>query len=97
MAIGSYSLCVLAMQILLLQQFKDAPDGLDLKVWRIVQFGILLIDLGLLWGVWVAHVEGGVDWGRWEGGEWANNGILGLVAVIRSAFLLGVGGVGGVD
>ena len=94
MALGSYSLFVFAMQILLLQQFKDAPNGINVQIWRIVMFGILLTDLGLLYGVYVADPEGFVNVAGWESGDWTNIGILGTVIAIRSAFLLGIGGVG---
>jgi hypothetical protein len=93
MSCGSYSLFVFAMQILLLHPFKDAPDGLNVRIWRTVQFGILLIDLGLLYGVYVADPKAALDVSGWGSGDWTNNGILGLVALIRSAFLLGIGRV----
>lgn len=82
------------MQILLLHQFQNAPNGLNVKIWRIVQFGILLIDLGLLYGTYVAD---GLDVRGWESGDWGNNGILGCLVVIRGAFLVGIGGVGSED
>ena len=82
------------MQVLLLHQFKDAPQGLNVKLWRIVQFGILLIDVGLLYGICIADPEGALDLGRWKSGDWTNNGILVMVVLFRSAFLVGVGGVG---
>jgi hypothetical protein len=97
MALGSYSVFVFAMQILLLHQFKDAPQGLNVKIWRIVQFGILLIDLGLLYGVYSADPMGALDFSGWGGGDLGNNGILVMVAVVRSAFLVGLGGVGSED
>lgn len=82
------------MQILLLHQFKDAAQGLNVKIWRIVQFGILLIDLGLLYGVYYADPKAALDVGVWGSRDWTGNGILGMVAMIRSAFLVGLGGVG---
>jgi hypothetical protein len=82
------------MQILLLHQFKDAPQGLNVKIWRIVQFGILLIDLGLFYDIYNADPKAVLDVKSWESGDWTNNGILGIVVVVRSAFLVGLGGVG---
>ncbi|KAG0650868.1 hypothetical protein D0Z07_2441 [Hyphodiscus hymeniophilus] len=93
-ALGSYSLFVFVMQIMLLHQFKDAPQGLNVKIWRIVQLGILLIDLGLFYGTYVTDPKAAFDFGRWESGDWTNNGILAMVVLIRSAFLIGLGGVG---
>lgn len=81
------------MQILLLHPFKDAPNGLSVRIWRTVQFGILLIDLGLLIGVYIDDPKAALDVGGWGSGDWCNNGILGAVALIRSAFLAGIGSV----
>jgi hypothetical protein len=92
-SLGSHSLFVFTMQILLLHQFKDAPGNLNLKIWRIVQFGILLIDLSLFYGIYVADPRAALDVGAWEAGDWTNNGILGFVILVRTAFLAGVGGV----
>jgi len=70
------------------------PQGLNVRIWRIVEFGILLIDLGLFYGIWKADPKEFVEVGQWASGDWTNNGILGCVVVVRSAFLLGIGGVG---
>ncbi len=88
-ALGSYALCIFGVQILLLHQFHDV------RIWRIVMFSILLTDLGLLYTVYT--VDPSAFWAvrGWTGGDWSNNGILGLVIAIRSAFLLGIGGVQG--
>ncbi|EPE27648.1 hypothetical protein GLAREA_04439 [Glarea lozoyensis ATCC 20868] len=96
-ALGAYSLFVFCMQVLLLHGFKNAANGVNVRIWRIVQFGILLIDFGLVYAVWRADERGFWDLKGWDEGEWTNNGILGGVIVVRSAFLLGVGGVGRVD
>jgi hypothetical protein len=96
-ALGAYSLFVFCMQILLLHGFKNAPNGLNVKIWRIVQFGILLIDFGLVYCVWQVDDKGFWDVKGWDEGEWTNNGILGTVILTRSAFLLGIGGVGRVS
>lgn len=59
-----------------------------------MEFGILLIDLGLFYGIWKADPREFVNVVTWEGSDWMNNGILGCVVVVRSAFLLEIGGVG---
>ena len=92
-ALGSYSVFVFVMQIFLLHQFKDTPRGLNIKIWRTVQFGILLIDLGLLYGVYVTDPKAALDVSGWRIGDWTNNAILGLVVLVRSAFLVGIGDV----
>ncbi|CZT03890.1 hypothetical protein WAI453_011000 [Rhynchosporium graminicola] len=81
-ALGSYSLCILAIQLLLLHRYSEV------KIWRIVQFGLLLVDLGLLQSIQAA--DGFRDPSNWTSGDWTNNGILIAVAMIRSAFLLTV-------
>lgn len=98
-SIGSYSIGILSLQILLLHQVKDAPAGLNVKIWKILEFAILLVDLGLLAAGGVSvdasrRTEEAWGVGSWTSGDWTNNGILGAVALIRTAFLLNVGGVG---
>ncbi|KAL2060143.1 hypothetical protein VTL71DRAFT_9965 [Oculimacula yallundae] len=94
-ALGSYSLTILGIQILLLHRFSEV------KIWRVIQFSILLADLGLLYGVYATDPLGFWDLGSWTSGDWTNNGILLAVAAIRSLFLLtvrssGILGAGGV-
>lgn len=86
-ALGAYSLCIFALQILLLQIYRDV------KIWKVVIFAVLLTDLALVWDVWHADPNGFWELGKWTSAEWGNNGILGGLIVIRSAFLLGVGGL----
>jgi hypothetical protein len=93
-ALGSYSLFVFTMQILLLHQFRNALEGMNVRIWRIVIFGILLIDLGLIYGVYKTDPKAFWNVSGWKSRDWTNNGILGMLIVIRSAFLLGIGGVG---
>lgn len=56
-----------------------------------------MIDLGLLYGNWkaeAAYEKQGLEGRRLQIADWLNNGILAGVAVVRGAFLAGVGGVG---
>jgi hypothetical protein len=87
-ALGAWSLSIFALQTLLLQQYRDV------KIWKIFMFAVLLTDLGLVYAVYVADPVMAVSVGKWETAEWTNHGILGVVILIRTAFLLGVGGVG---
>lgn len=57
-------------------------------------FAILLTDLGMVYAVYEADPVMAVSVAKWEKGEWTNHGILGMVIVIRTAFLLDIGGVG---
>jgi hypothetical protein len=86
--LGAWSLCIFTLQTLLLQQYRDV------KIWRIFMFAVLLTDLGLVYAFYEADPVMAVSVSKWEKGEWTNHGILGLVIVVRTAFLLGVGGVG---
>ncbi|KAE8451128.1 hypothetical protein EG329_004800 [Mollisiaceae sp. DMI_Dod_QoI] len=94
MSIGSYSICIFALQILLLHQFKDAPNGLNVKLWRILLFSILLVDVGLIYEAYTASPKAFLDVRGWTTAELGNYGILGTLIVLRSAFILGIGGVG---
>jgi len=57
-------------------------------------FSILLTDLGMVYAVYEADPLMAVSVSKWGSGEWTNHGILGLVIVMRTAFLLDIGGVG---
>jgi hypothetical protein len=71
-----------------MQQYRDP------KIWKIVLFGVLLTDIGLVWGVYKADPAAFLNVAGWGSGYWTNLGILGGLVVLRSAFILGVGGVG---
>jgi len=90
-SLGSYFLAIAAMQVYLLQAYKNAPNGLNLRIWKFVQAAILMIDLGLLGTMIDADPSTAMRPGRWGEGEWSNFGVLGLVIAFRSSFLLGVG------
>jgi len=90
LCLGSYSIFILAMQLLILHYFQNAHDGLNLKLWKIVQFGIILVDLGLLFAMFTAD-PGFWNVLGWRSGEWSNYGILGIVTSIRWSFLIGAG------
>jgi hypothetical protein len=86
--LGAWSVSIFALQTLLLQQYRDV------KLWKIFMFAILLTDLGMVYAVYEADPMMAVSVSKWEKGEWTNHGILGMVIAIRTAFLLGIGGVG---
>jgi hypothetical protein len=94
LALGSFSVCILAFQVLLVHGFKNAANGLNVTIWKIVMFGILLSDLGLLYAIYIADSETFLNLSMWGSGDWTTNGILGSLVIFRTAFLLGVGGVG---
>lgn len=77
------------MEVVLLRAYVD-----DLKLWRIVQFGVLMTDFCMVWNIYTADPAGALDIRAWGSGDWGNNGVLAMVIVMRSAFLLGIGGVG---
>jgi uncharacterized protein YhhL (DUF1145 family) len=90
MVVGSFSLCISAVQILLLHGFKDAPNNLNIKIWKIVMLGVLLADMGLVYSVYHADPTAFMKLGAWKSGDWINNGVLGALIAIRVSFLLGV-------
>lgn len=57
-------------------------------------FSILLVDVGLLYSGYATNPKAFLDLRSWTSGDWGNNGILAALAVLRTAFLLGVGGIG---
>lgn len=85
--LGAWSLSIFALQTLLLQQYRDV------KLWKIFMLAILLTDLGMVYAVYQADPVMAVSVSNWEKGEWTNHGILGMVIAVRTAFLLGIGGV----
>lgn len=114
-SLGAYSVAIFILQILLGWGFKDAKDGLNVRICkspffsdylvsqlhviefglmntgRILQFSILTIDVLLLYSIYLASPGQFLNLKTWDSGDWTNNGILSLVAIIRSAFLLGIG------
>ena len=81
--------------LIFLQIFLLRAKPTDMTVWRALQAGTLLVDFAMLGGFARAFsVQGRTDWRGWRAEEWTNLGITGGVAVIRTAFLLGIG-VGG--
>ena len=64
----------------------------DVRVWRVLLFGLLLADLGHL-----ASVRGAMGWGvywrvwEWNLMYWGNVGFVYCGAVMRLCFLFGVG------
>lgn len=69
---------------------------LDLKVWRIVMAAVLMIDIAMLASTYVSLEHQGrlaLEALRWQ--DWGNIGYTGGVALIRAAFLAGVGVGGG--
>lgn len=68
----------------------------DLKVWKVVQGATLVVDVALLGTLWVVlGQQGRREVAGLEGGDWFNGGYTVWVAVIRMAFLSGVGVGGG--
>lgn len=69
---------------------RASPDP---KVWRIVQAATLGVDVALLAIVYnVLRLQGRTDIKAWTFGDWHNILLTAWVALIRVAFLAGVGG-----
>ncbi|KAM5360886.1 hypothetical protein ACJZ2D_013453 [Fusarium nematophilum] len=64
----------------------------DVKVWRVITAGVLLIDLTILASVYVSlEQQGRLGLEAWRWQDWGNLLWTGGVAVIRTLFLAGVG------
>ncbi|KAF4449593.1 hypothetical protein F53441_7160 [Fusarium austroafricanum] len=64
----------------------------DIKVWRIIIAGVLLIDISILLSVYVSMKQQGRSefaMFRWQ--DWGNYIFTGFVAAVRALFLAGVG------
>jgi hypothetical protein len=69
---------------------RARPD--DLTVWRTMQFGILLIDVAMLYGTARAlSAEDRLNLLLWRTEDWFNIGVTAWVAALRTAFCLGIG------
>ncbi|KAH7323264.1 hypothetical protein B0I35DRAFT_427386 [Stachybotrys elegans] len=64
----------------------------DIKVWRAVNAGILLVDISMLASLYVSlKQQDRLSLGEIRGGDWGNLFFTSLVTLIRVAFLSGVG------
>lgn len=64
----------------------------ELKVWKVVVFGVLCVDLAVLGSQFYSvEQQGRAGLGNWRWQEWGNLVYTGGVALIRTAFLLGYG------
>lgn len=82
------------MMIIFAWLLRASPDR---NVWRIVQWATLSVDIGLLVTMYaMLKQQGRLELKDWLSGDYANFGFTSLVAVIRIAFLLEIGGDGSV-
>lgn len=76
----------------ILQVFLLRARPNDLTVWRFLQAGILITDVVMLAAYGRAlDAQRRMHWTAWRWEEWGNIAVTGVVAVIRTAFLLGIG------
>jgi hypothetical protein len=95
--LGCVYLLGFVMRALLLWQFQDGPNGINVQIWRIVMFSDLLTDFVYTCCVYLVDPVGfctAWDVKGWESRDWTSTGISGMVIAMRIAFLLGIGGVG---
>jgi hypothetical protein len=84
---AGFLLATMPLQIVML---RLRPN--DVAVWKCLQGSILIQDLGIIAAVLRSlSVQGRLDLGLIRVDEWGNIGILAGVAIIRAAFVLGVG------
>jgi hypothetical protein len=85
-AAALYGFCGVVQGVLL----RASPDP---KVWRIVRAATLGVDIALLATIYnLFRLQGRMDVSTWHGGDWFNVLFTAWVGVIRTAFLLGIGG-----
>lgn len=63
----------------------------ELKIWRTTMLAVFFADLGHIGSVYVADPETFTHVLGWRGEDWINFGLLITGAVLRAAFLLGIG------
>ncbi|KAF6819887.1 hypothetical protein CPLU01_12899 [Colletotrichum plurivorum] len=64
----------------------------SLKIWRIYQLGLLIVDVFLLYGTFSSYaVQGRLNPTSWRLEDWGSVGITGGVGIARLSFLLGLG------
>lgn len=64
----------------------------DVNVWKIVNFGVLLLDLSLLAGIWDGLVNRGISgFGELRSEDWMNVVLTSFVTIVRTAFIADVG------
>lgn len=89
-AAALYGFCGIIFGLLLRQSS-------DPKVWRIVQAATLGVDVSLLATLYnLLRLQGRTDLSAWGGGDWFNMLFTVWVALVRVAFLMGIGGDKGV-
>ena len=68
------------------------PRPRDLGIWRTLQAATLVVDVFILEAFARAlHAQGRLGLVHWRAEEWMNIGLTAFVAVLRTAFLLGLG------
>ncbi|KAL9019148.1 MAG: hypothetical protein Q9185_003579 [Variospora sp. 1 TL-2023] len=78
--------------LIFLELFLLRAKSTDMTVWRALQGSQLLVDIGMLAAFTRAlESQGRMDWKVLRAEDWGNYLITAGVAVIRSAFLMGVG------
>jgi hypothetical protein len=64
----------------------------DIKIWRIVQVSLLIVDFACFWAIWdVLGVQQRLSPSSWRAEDWGSIVITGTATLTRVLFLLGVG------
>lgn len=64
----------------------------DIKVWRVAQAGVLVVDIAMLASLYVSlGQQGRLSLGLMRSGDWGNVAFTSLVSAVRIAFLAGFG------
>lgn len=86
---GGLLLCLGFLSAMLLRYSKD------IKVWHILEVGLLVSDGAYFWAAGGVLAEQGRLWPEaWRGEDWGSLGVTGVVTLVRLGFLARVGGFG---
>ena len=87
---GGLLLCLGFLSAVLLRYSRD------IKVWHILEVGLLVSDGAYFWAAGGVLAELGRLWPEaWRGEVWGSLGVTGVVTLVRLGFLARVGGFGG--
>jgi hypothetical protein len=87
---GGLLLCLGFLSAVLLRYSRD------IKVWHILQIGLLVSDGAYFWAAGGVLAEQRRLWPQtWRGEDWGSLGVMGVVTLVRLGFLARVGGFGG--
>lgn len=95
--LGFFFLLIFTLQITLMRQSLNYPSHITISIWRMFMLAILIVDFGLIYISYAADPKGLMNPMSWVMDDWGGYGTIATVVLARTAFLLGIGGVGKED